>query len=89
MIGGAETLNRFMALGWLEYLYITKVNIEFPNPTTRLKIPSVELTPTRRFKRVPYVQQVKDYDKKTGDSFNTEFRIYVKEGPIDVNAVSG
>ena len=89
VIGGAETLNRFMALGWLEYLYITKVNIEFPNPTTRLKIPSVELSPTRRFKRVPYVQHIKDYDKKTGDSFNTEFRIYVKEGPIDVNAVSG
>lgn len=89
VIGGAQTLNHFMELGWLEYIYITQVDIEFPNPTTRLKIPSAELSPTRLFKRVPYIQQIKDYDKKTGDSFNTEFEIYVKKGPIDVTAVPG
>ena len=89
VIGGAQTVNHFMELGWLEYLFVTKVNIEFPNPTTHLLDPVNDLPISRRFKLVPYIQQIKDYDKKTGDSFNTEFRIYVKEGPIDVTAVHG
>lgn len=89
VIGGAQTINHFMELGWLEYLFVTKVNIEFPNPTTHLLDPVNDLPITRRFKLVPYIQQIKDYDKKTGDSFNTELRIYVKEGSIDVTAVPG
>lgn len=89
VIGGAQVLNHFMELGWLEYLFVTKVSITFPNPTTHLLDPVNDLPITRRFKLVPYIQQIRDYNTKTGDSFNTELRIYVKEGPIDVHTIPG
>lgn len=76
VIGGPCVLNEMIERGFLELVFVTRVNIEFPNPTNHL----IDLDSAPGWYRVPSLAHnfMKDYDKSTGDSFNTEVVTYVR-----------
>lgn len=76
LIGGADLMNQFISVQWPDVIFITKVNIDFPNPSAILT--NLDLNPY--WYRIPSLSMnfMKDYDKSTGDSFNTEVVTYVR-----------
>lgn len=67
VIGGGEIYKTYAAS--IDEFIITSVNIEFPNPTAYLQLPDY-------FVKSKFDLVEKDYDRTTGDSFNTVVSIY-------------
>ena len=67
IIGGGEIYKTYAAS--IDEFIITSVNIEFPNPTAYLQLPDY-------FVKSKFDLVEKDYDRTTGDSFNTMVSIY-------------
>ena len=76
VIGGPCVLNEMIERKFIDIIFVTRVNIEFPNPSNHL----VDLDSTPGWYRVPSLAHnfIKDYDRSTGYSFNTEVITYVR-----------